>query len=267
MSSRSPKATILLIHGGWQTPAHYATLTTYLRAAGHEVHAPRLPSTNGARPPTATLATDTALIRSTAEGLVSAGHKLIVLMHSYGGQVGTNALAGLSVATRAKQSLPGGIARLVYIAAFALAPGESMMGMVKEMGDEGLIAVAFEFDSDGIARDRDPRNLLVGPGLAEAELDAFVASLVVWNGSVMYQGLEECAWMDGGVRVSYVCTVNDMTVPLGYQRVMIERMREGGKEVEVFEMETGHCPQVTMPKELGEIVSGIVTAEEARWVE
>ncbi|KAL4766872.1 alpha/beta-hydrolase [Aspergillus nidulans var. acristatus] len=258
------KATILLIHGGWHTPAHYAAFTSHLRSAGHEVHAPRLPTANGARPPNADLATDTALVRSYAESLIDAGRKLIVIMHSYGGQVGTNALVGLSEAARAKANLPGGVTRLIYVTAFALSPGQSMIGMVKEMGDEALIPIAFDFADDGTVLDRDPKNLLVGPGLSDSELEEFVDSLVVWNGSAMYQDIENCAWRED-VGVSYVCTSNDMTVPLKYQQVMIERMMEAGKDVEAFQLETGHCPQITLPRELGDIVSGIVSAEEQRW--
>ncbi|PLB44862.1 alpha/beta-hydrolase [Aspergillus steynii IBT 23096] len=265
MASPESKATILLIHGGWHTPSHYSAFTTYLESHGHEVHIPRLSTTNGARPPTADLSTDTAQIRTYATDLISAGHRLVVIMHSYGGQVGTNALSGLSLKTRAQQNLPGGVARLVYVTAFALSPGNSMLGMVREMGDEALIPVAFAFDEDGVVWDRDPKNLLVGPGLGDEEMERFVGSLVVWNGRAMEQGISGCAWRED-VGVSYVCTRGDMTVPERYQRTMIERMREVGKEVEVFELETGHCPQVTMPRELGEVVCGIVRREEGRWV-
>ncbi|KAL4917131.1 alpha/beta-hydrolase [Aspergillus aurantiobrunneus] len=274
------KATILLVHGGWLTPAHYAKFTSQLRSLGHEVHVPRLLSVNGARPPNANLHSDTALIRTYAESLISAGRRLIVLMHSYGGQVGTNALAGLGVEAlrREKQQQQqdnssagvdlgagsGGIARLIYITAFGLLPGQSMIGMVKEMGDEALIPLAFDFAEDGTVENRDPKNLLVGPGLSDEELEAFVGSMAVWNGKSMYQDIENCAWRED-IPVSYVCTTNDMTVPLRYQQVMIERMREAGKEVETFELETGHCPQATKAEELAEIVHEVVRGEGSRW--
>ena len=47
---------------------------------------------NEARPPNADLATDTAMVRGDVESLVDAGRTVIAIMHSYGGQVGTNAL-------------------------------------------------------------------------------------------------------------------------------------------------------------------------------
>ncbi|KAL4874965.1 Alpha/beta hydrolase fold-1 [Aspergillus karnatakaensis] len=276
------KAAILLVHGGWLTPAHYSRFTSQLRSLGHEVHVPRLLSVNGARPPNADLNSDTALIRSYAESLIATGRKLIVLMHSYGGQVGTNALAGLGVedlridkqqqlqddsSTGADLAATGGgVARLVYITAFALSPGQSMTGWVQEMGDEALLPLAFDFADDGTMMSRDPNNLVVGPGLSDEEMEGFVGSMAVWNGNAMHQGIEHCAWK-GDIPVSYVCTTEDMTVPLRYQEVMIERMRGVGKEVETFELGTGHCPQVTKAEELVGIVDGIVSGEERRWSE
>jgi hypothetical protein len=58
---------------------------------------------------------DTALVRIELEHLVDAGRTVIAIAHSYGGQVGTNALQGLSVNARAKKKLPGGVAHLIYV--------------------------------------------------------------------------------------------------------------------------------------------------------
>jgi pimeloyl-ACP methyl ester carboxylesterase len=93
MPSKNP--TILVIGGGWHKPQSYAKLTSHLERAGYEVHVPVLPSMNGSRPPNADLESDTAHIRSVAEDLINKGHEVVVLMHSYGGQVGTNALYGM----------------------------------------------------------------------------------------------------------------------------------------------------------------------------
>jgi hypothetical protein len=76
-------------------PESYSKLTHALESVGYEVHVPRLPSMNEERPPTADLATDTAVIRSYVENLVQNGRTVAVILYSYGGQVGTNALVGL----------------------------------------------------------------------------------------------------------------------------------------------------------------------------
>ena len=258
------KPTIILIHGGWHTPSAYTKLTTALRTAGYEVHLPALSSMNGSRPPNADLVTDTALIRSYVTSLVSAGHTVIAIMHSYGGQVGNNALTGLGVAERAKQGLKGGVAHLIYVCAFALPEGGSMVGKVKEFGHEHLLPLAFDFADDGSCVNRDPKTLLLGPGLSDAEADEYVVGLVRWNGKSMYQAIEKCAWKDEGVGVSYIMTSGDMTVPLDYQKNMVEGMKLQGKEVEIVELETGHCPHATMTKEVVDVVNGVVEKVKAK---
>lgn len=139
------KPTIVLIHGGWHVPSTYSKFTTSLRSAGYEVHVPRLPSTNEARPPNADLATDTTMIRGYVEGLVDAGRLIIAIMHSYGGQVGTNALYGLSLNDRTKRegNQSGGVVHLIYMCAFALPEGGSMAGKVEEFGHEHLLPLAW----------------------------------------------------------------------------------------------------------------------------
>jgi pimeloyl-ACP methyl ester carboxylesterase len=92
MFSKAP--TILIIGGGWHTPRSYGAVTKELELANYDVHVPTLPSMNGSRPPNADLTNDTDHVRSVAEALVNEGHSLVVFMHSYGGQVGTNALHG-----------------------------------------------------------------------------------------------------------------------------------------------------------------------------
>ena len=247
------KPTLVLIHGGWHTPSTYSKLTSSLQSAGYEVHVPSLPSMNGARPPTADLATDTALVRRYVESLIDAGHTVIAIMHSYGGQVGTNALHGLSLQRRQQ---PSGVARLIYMCAFALPEGVSMIDKVREFGHEHLIPLAFDFAEDDSCVDRDPKALLVGPGVEDAEAGDYVSSMGRWNGRCMYQEVVQCAWRE--IPVTYIYTSQDMTVPLEYQKSMVNLMKAEGREVQTFELETGHCPNLTKTTEVVDIVNEVV---------
>ncbi|KAI4263040.1 MAG: hypothetical protein L6R42_001799 [Xanthoria sp. 1 TBL-2021] len=247
------KPTLVLVHGGWHTPETYSAFTSSLRSAGFEVHVPRLPSMNGARPPNTDLATDTALVHDYVESLVQAGREVVAILHSYGGQVGTNALYGL----QRQDSSPGGVTHLIYMSAFALPEGGSMVGKVKEFGHEHLLPLAFDFAEDDSCLNRDPKTLLVGPGAEDAEADAYISSLVRWNGKSMYQEVTRCAWRE--IPTSYIYTSQDMTVPLDYQKSMVDHMKAEGQEVQTFELDTGHCPNLTKTKEVVEIVKEIVS--------
>lgn len=253
------KPVLVLVHGGWHTPSTYSKFTSALKDEGYEVHVPPLPSMNGARPPNTDLATDTALVRGYVESLLDAGRTIIAIMHSYGGQVGTNALHGLGLKSRAQREkpLPGGVAHLIYMCAFALPEGGSMVGKVKEFGHEHLLPLAFDFADDDSCVDRDPKTLLVGPGIDDSEADAYISSMVRWNGKCMHQEVQHYAWRD--IPVTYIYTSQDMTVPLDYQKSMVDRMKAEGQEVHTFELETGHCPNLTKTGEVVKIINEIVS--------
>ncbi|KUJ07585.1 alpha/beta-hydrolase [Mollisia scopiformis] len=258
----STKATLVLVGGGWHVPASYSKLTNALKSAGYEIHVPSLPSTNQTRPPNADLFTDTTVVREYVERLVDAGRIVVVIMHSYDGQVGTNALHGLGQNTRSQKGLIGGISYFIYMSAFALPKGGSMIDKVKEFGHEHLMPLAFDFAEDMSCVSRDPKLLLVGPGVDENEVEAYVSTLVRWNGNGMYQELTNTpAWKD--IPVAYIYTMQDMTVPLDYQKSMVENLEREGKKVYTAELDTGHCPNLTATKEIVDIIDDILAAGKA----
>lgn len=117
------KPTILIIHGGWHTPESYNRLTDALEVSGYEVHVPRLTSANEVRPPNTDLSTDTAFILSYAESLIRAGRTILVIAHSYGGQVASNSLCGLGLEARSAKGLRGGVSDLIYMTGYAVPEG------------------------------------------------------------------------------------------------------------------------------------------------
>ncbi|KAI1641856.1 alpha/beta-hydrolase [Daldinia loculata] len=247
------KPTIIIIHGGWHVPESYEDLITALELAGYEVHVPRLPSINQVRPPNADLSDDTALIRSYVESLVRAGRTVVALTHSYGGQVGTNALYGLGLEARSSKGLKGGVSRLIYMTAYAGTEGTSMMDKVKEFGNMDLVPIAFDFAEDDTVVSRDPKTLVVGPGRDEAETEAYLKTLHRWNGKCMYQPLEHCAWRD--IPVTYIYTTADMTVPFDYQKTFVDTIEKSGNKVQTFELATGHCPNFTATQGVVDVIN------------
>ncbi|KAE8166924.1 hypothetical protein BDV40DRAFT_207522 [Aspergillus tamarii] len=89
------KLILLLISGAWHNLKSYSKFTNALKPNGYEVHVPRLPSMNGATPSNADLTTDTEFIPSYVVSLASASRAIALIMHSYDGQVRTNAVHGL----------------------------------------------------------------------------------------------------------------------------------------------------------------------------
>lgn len=252
------KPTLLFVHGAWHVPDSYRKLISTLQAVGFEVHVPRHLSMNESRPPNADLGSDTEAIRSYATSLVEAGRTVAVLMHSYGGQVGTNALYGLSKEARAAQGQQGGISHLIYMAAFALPEGKSMIDKVDEFGHMDRISMALGFDEDQSCVPNYPKESLIGEPyvdqLTSEELKTFIDSLLRWNGKCMYSSIVNTpAWRDK-VGLSYIYTADDLTVPVEYQKSMVDLMEKEGKVVETVELQTGHSPNLTATDEVVDAV-------------
>ncbi|KAF2254691.1 alpha/beta-hydrolase [Trematosphaeria pertusa] len=249
------KPTILIIPGAWHTPDSYTKLKKALEADGYDVHVPALPTANGTRPPTADLYGDVSSIRSYAESLLKDGRTVVALMHSYGGQVGSNAFYGLSTESRAKASLPGGIAHLIYMAAYALFEGKSVADKFREFIDDEVISQLLDVADDQTCVIRDPKLALLGDELNGAEAEAYLQTLARWNGAALYQGAKNAAWRE--MPVTYISCTKDMTAPFEWQKTMIEGMRNEGREVEVLQWETNHSPHVTMTKEVADVVKKV----------
>ncbi|KAF5868155.1 uncharacterized protein Bfra_007351 [Botrytis fragariae] len=208
MSTLETKPTLVLLPGSWHNPQNYHKLVSALKSHSYDLLIPSLLSMNGKH--------------------------IVVLMHSYGGQVGTNALTEFAVSTRNAQGLSGGVVHLLYISAFMMLEGESMMDKVRLFGHEELIPVVFTIAEDGTHVHSDHRTLLIGSNPDDKPLK------------------DRAAWRD--IETSYVVTKMDMTVFLDFQVSMLEAVKKEGKEVKVWELETGHSPALTMIDELVEIV-------------
>ncbi|CAO2657981.1 Nn.00g072410.m01.CDS01 [Neocucurbitaria sp. VM-36] len=184
-------------------------------------------------------------------------------MHSYGGQVGANALHGLALKDRAKPELRGGISNLIYLIACAVTEGKAIINMVKHHGHEELMPLAFDFADDMSYVSRDPKTLLVSAdsGIVEKEVEAYLSTLVRWNGQCMYQSMdtERAAWRD--IPVTYTHTTKDMTIPLDYQKWLVQEMNKEGVAVQTASLESGHCPHLTAAGGIPGIVENVVNGE------
>jgi pimeloyl-ACP methyl ester carboxylesterase len=263
------KPTIVFILGGFSLPSHYAKLTAALTSAGFETHCPPLPSAEQISPPVANLTTDSALIRAFVLDLLNAGKTVVVMMHSYGGQVGTNCLSDLSLSTRSAAGLPGGVSLLIYMSAAAMNTGECMMDTFKANGMEHLIPVVYNFFDDGMATLNGARDMMFGHAAAaegdgdgkvtdeasEEEKHAYIDSMVKWNASkCIYDKLEHCAWRE--VPPAWIFFTRDNAIPLAFQQQFKKGMEEVlGREVPVVEMAACHCANLTNP-------GGVVKAVE-----
>lgn len=126
MSESTEKPTIVLVHGAWHNPSCWDEVRKHLEEHSYPTVAVHLPSA-GRNPPVTSHLEDTAVVRKELERLiVSEGKEVILVMHSYGGVAGSGAVSGLEKAGREDK---GGVTQCIFITAFLVPKGSSLLGM------------------------------------------------------------------------------------------------------------------------------------------
>ena len=130
MFQSSEKPTVLLVHGAWHNASCWDSIRAELKTLNYPTDALQLKSSGDF---VTTHLEDTAIIRTALASLiVSERKKVILVMHSYGGIPGTNAVHGLEAAARQEKGEKGGIIHCLFIAAFLVPKGKSLIAMFPE---------------------------------------------------------------------------------------------------------------------------------------
>ena len=133
--------TVVIVPAALQSPPFYEYLSSALKAKSIDSICLSMPSV-GASPSLPGFNEDVTVIRKTVFDLVEQGKDVILLMHSYGGIPGSQAVEDLGKNLRAKSGHNGGVIRLLYVAAWVLQEGERMPGAgdskgLKEQAGDG----------------------------------------------------------------------------------------------------------------------------------
>ncbi|KAI9734755.1 MAG: hypothetical protein M1818_006742 [Claussenomyces sp. TS43310] len=243
--------TVVLVHGAWHTPPNYQSYIDALKAQGFTVHCPHLPSCNGASPPTASLAEDVACVRDVVKPLVEAGERVLMLLHSYGGAVGTDAVEGLTFFDRRAAGQLGGVIHLLYLCAYILQPGSTIFGVVKEAGMDHLWPQFVDNAADGSTFPKDPVQLFFG-SVDKDVVDKALPHLVRSPMSAFTAETKGAAWRS--VPATYVFTQQDYSVPRVYQDLMVEKVRAEGVVLRTEDYETSHSVFITKQEEMVQAV-------------
>lgn len=127
--SASAQPVFVLAPGAWHTPDCYQIVQDKLHAQGWETRAVAYPSV-GAEPPTKGAFDDAAAVRAEVQALADQGRQVILVGHSYGGLVICEASKGLGYKQRKAEGKEGGIVLLVFLSAFVVPKGLSLIKML-----------------------------------------------------------------------------------------------------------------------------------------
>lgn len=121
------RPTIVWVNGSFSPASFYADMAEHIRSQGYEIIVKTLPSSARTPPEQpATLAEDAAFFHDIVEGLSDQGKDVVLVMHSYGGVVGSECSRGLSKEERAAVGKAGGITRLVFLTCVVPEVGASL---------------------------------------------------------------------------------------------------------------------------------------------
>ncbi|MGW4393337.1 alpha/beta fold hydrolase [Streptomyces sp. NPDC004685] len=211
-------AAVVLVHGLYHRPEHFAVLAERLRTDGTEVAVPELHR--------GSLAADTAAVQAVIDALPEPP---LVLGHSYGGSV----ITGIR-----------GASHLVYLAAFVLESGESaasLGGASQQLKD----AIVAEPDGSTTLHPGLAIDTLYGdsPGPLAAQAVGLLRSQAPGCGRGVPQ---RHSWKE--TPSTYVICAQDRAIDPGLQRTMASRCTD------VREWQTDHSPFVGQPDLIVELL-------------
>ncbi|GKT46684.1 uncharacterized protein ColSpa_06865 [Colletotrichum spaethianum] len=228
--------TIVFTPGAWHGPWAFDLVRAGLTLKGYESEAITLPSV-GADPATVGLEEDAAVLRSTLETLADAGKEIVLVVHSYGGMVGSNAIEGLGYQQRAANNETGGVIMLMYLTAFAAPNGTSLLDMLS-----GEYLPWMRADGDKVYAD-DPEDIFYAD--VNPVLQAEAIARLSWQSARVFADPSTYAPWTEGIEVMFFHTEQDKAIPLATQEAMAAQFPPG---YTTFYANTSHSPFLSHPE-------------------
>src|SRR5215211_1420262 len=224
MSTNATNATnIVLVHGGWADGSGWSKQIPVLRDAGHRVIAVQLP--------THSLADDVETVKRAISHI---GGPVILVGHSYGGEVITNAAYN-------NPNVTG----LVYIAAFAPDEGESLGTFVTPAMLPPGILIA---DSAGLTYiNPDMFHDAFAQDVNTTEADIMAIAQKPFNQSIFAEPSGPPAWKQ--LKTWYQVSDSDRMIPPDTQRMFAQRMN-----ATTISIDTSHSSYVAHPDEIAQLI-------------
>jgi len=214
---------IILVHGGWADGSSWGKVITILKNAGHKVIAVNLPLHN--------LADDVNTVKRAIDII---GNPTILVGHSYGGEVITN--AGYN-----NPNVTG----LVYIAAFAPDEGQSLSTFVSAkdfpegflmLDSAGLAYINPEMFHDRFAQD-----------VKQPEADIMVVTQKPFNASIFGEMSGSPAWKQ--LPTWYQISTSDLMIPPDAQQKFAKQMN-----ATTISINASHASYVSHPDEIAKLI-------------
>lgn len=240
----SSKPTILFVPGAWHKSTCYASVIQTLHTQGYETATAELASV-GPVPGLTTWADDITNIKQQVTRLASAGKKIVIVAHSYGSLPAGEAIKGSLLREREAEGKNGGVVQFVYLSAFVLPPGTSLMDA---LGGENL--PWFNVSASQLqVEPADPATVLYNdlpPDVAEQH----IKTLETFSYQMYFEKTTWAPYKE--VASSFVYCTMDNAIPLPVQQGMVKGT---GVEFSETTVEAGHCAFLSRVDEVARAIA------------
>lgn len=262
MSSPSMPA-VLIVHGGFVLPDSWTECIECLSKAGFTTRCPRLPTCGDSRPPKATIQDDIDAVRSVARELVDAGYPIIVIAHSWGGLVMSEAIREDLYAKQLSDGGPpgAGVVHLIYLSAWLLLPGKSPADAYRGDGYPSKMNVGF--NEDGTAWLKNAPEALYNDMEAERATE-LANKTVTFNWAEVQVKAYGNPWRD--IPTTFVHCTQDQAIEPGHQKHLVREAIEigGAKTIRTETCDSGHSAFAGKPSDVVRIVEKVWASSQGQ---
>lgn len=226
MKNENAGTSVVLVHGAWADGSSWNKVITILEAQGFGVTA--------VQNPLKSLAEDVA---TTKRAIESQPGNVILVGHSYGGAVITEAAAGNPK-----------VKALVYVAAFAPDAGEALGGLAERFAPTPL-GTAVAPDSAGfLFIDRKKFQSAFANDLPEQEASVLAAAQKPLAAAIFGESIKAAAWKS--TPSWYVVSTQDNAINPDLERFMAKRMN-----AKTTEIKASHVSYISNPSQIAKVIA------------
>ncbi|KAJ6013218.1 hypothetical protein N7540_007809 [Penicillium herquei] len=230
--------TVIFIPGAWHNPECFDAVIQGLETDGYSTDVVHLPSVDPAIPHS-DFSEDVCQIRKQIELAADAGQRVVVVVHSYGGVPGCEAIRGLDWEARQLKGQPGGVVHLFFCCSFIVPEGKSL---ISSFGGNDL--PWFDISDDRlIVNPASPRETFYND-MNEVDAQRAMDALKPHSYQTFHSTLTFEAWRY--VPSTYLYCLKDEAIPLFVQKMMVEEVAKG-VNIHTDVVDASHSPFYTAP--------------------
>ncbi|RKF75008.1 putative alpha beta-hydrolase [Golovinomyces cichoracearum] len=235
------KPAIVIIPGAWQGAIGFKNFFHDLNNAGFRSEAVALPSVGSISNILPGLAEDIAAVRSVVSKFLEEYYDVVLLCHSCGGLVGSNASQGLDAKSRSKDGKVGGIIQILFMSAFVVPNGCNFFDLL-----DGKPAIWMDIQGDKIETKREMMAKIGFNDLSPELAAGFCQQLTHSSASIFFTPSNFEPW-SCGIPCAYIFTTQDMAIPHPQQ---VHMARLLGPDAKTVSLNAGHCSFLSVPDQL-----------------